>query len=47
MVVVMKGRGVAVHEVHGEQLLEVVVHVAIFFRSSVVGGEEVSLDPDG
>ena len=27
VVVVMKGRGVAVHEVHGEQLLEIVVHV--------------------
>ena len=27
MEVVMKGRGGAVHEVHEEQLLEVVVHV--------------------
>ena len=27
VVVVMKDRGVAVHEVHEEQLLEVVVHV--------------------
>ena len=61
MVVGMKGRGVAVHEVDEKQRLEVVVHgyhgpddarvslssAPIFFRSSLVSGEEESLDPDG